>query len=54
MSNARTVAHYIDLACKKAGSGLNHESRAELEDALEGMVEEAVRKAVAAVTPPAP
>lgn len=46
MSNASTVAHYIELACREAGSPLNGKGKYELRSALEGMVEEAVTEAL--------
>lgn len=52
MSNASTVAHYIERACREAGSPLNGECRYELQNALEGIVEEAVGRAVAQLMPP--
>lgn len=49
MSNASTVAHYIKVACRESGRPLDGECQRELEAALEGMVEEAVDRAVAAI-----
>ena len=49
MSNASTVAYYIELACRGNGKDLDRECSHELRDALDGMVEEAVSKAVAAL-----
>ncbi len=48
MSNARTIAHYIKIAAQ--GRPLNSDCIAELESAIEGLVDDAVCSAVAKVT----
>lgn len=53
MSNASTVAHYILHACKAAGSPLDGECSGELADALQGLVDEAVARAVRELSPEA-
>jgi hypothetical protein len=50
MSNASTIAHYINVAAK--GRELNGECLAELEAAINGLVDEAVRRAVVKCVPP--